>query len=188
MKTLKVVALGLLAAAAVACSSLETTSDYDRSANFSQYKTFAFQEGTPAPTSFVQERIESAISNALQTKGYTKAPVDSADLLIYTHAKTSTQKQLNATTMGYSGWWGPGWYGGGWGGYYGGGMGTTTVQEVDIKKGTVIVDMVDRNSQKIVWRGSATNVIDEDSATPEKLNAGAMKLFENYPPGVAPAK
>jgi hypothetical protein len=188
MKTLRV-ALVVAAAATLACSSLETTADYDHAANFSQYKTFAFQEGTPASTQFIQQRLESAIAGALQRKGMTPASADSADLLVFTHAKVSTSKQLNATTMSYGGWWGPGFYGGGWGGYYGGsGMGTTTVQEVDIKNGTLVVDMVDRNKKSIVWRGVATDVVDEKTVQPENIQRIVDKLFEPYPPGMAPAK
>jgi hypothetical protein len=189
MKTLRA-ALVVAAAATLACSSLKTTADYDHAANFSQYKTFAFQEGTPASTQFVQQRLESAIAGALQRKGMTQAPADSADLLVFTHAKVSTSKQLNATTMSYGGWWGPGWYGGGWGGYYGGGgMGTTTVQEVDIKNGTLVVDMVDRNKKSIVWRGVASDVVDEKTVTPENIQRVVDKLFEPFPPAPgAPAK
>jgi hypothetical protein len=35
--------------------------DYDNSVDFSQYKTYAWMEGTPVPNELMQRRIEAAI-------------------------------------------------------------------------------------------------------------------------------
>ncbi len=162
-----------LLAAIVACSTVEVSSDFDPAANFSQYKTFAF-----APMKEFNEitagRIETAITQALEAKGLKKA-ADKPDLAIEVAAKISNQKQINST----------GWGGYGWGGYgWGGGMSTTTVQ--DIAVGTLLVALVDANTNKLVWRGTATKTLSEGSSGEQKqeaLNNAVKKMFAKFPPG-----
>ena len=49
--------------------------------------------------------------------------------------------------------------------------------------GTLVFDMFDTNSKKLIWRGSATDVL---SSKPEKnikkLNKAGEKMFEHFAP------
>jgi hypothetical protein len=168
--------LAIVLAAAPAAHAQTVKTDYDKKTDFTRYKSFAFRKGTDAPTPFAQQRIEGAIATQLKTRGMSAS--ETADLLVYTHTQLS-KEQMDVSSFGYGGY--PGWSG--WGGAYG----SSSVTVTDIPMGTVVVDLVDRASDALVWRGVATDTL-LTNPTPEKsekrINKGIEKLFRNYP--VAP--
>ena len=162
-----------LAAAAVACSTLQVTTDYAPGTDFSKYKTFTLKAGTPPKNPIAAERFAKSLAAALEARGLRQV-AEGADLHVFAHFSLGKDTQLN--TYGYGGW------GGGW--RYGGmGMQTTQVQE--IPTGTVVIDLVDAKTNTAVWRGIAKDEISK-TATPEerqqKADLVARTLFENYPP------
>jgi len=172
-----VIAAGLgLAAGLVACSTVTVSTDYDPAANFNQYKTFTvmpleqFKNNT-----ITADRIKAAITQALQARGLQPGP-DTADLQINVFAKLSKETQMTST--------GTGGYGYGWRGGWGGGMSTTTIQ--DIAVGTLVVDLVDAKTNKPVWRGTASKTLEGETTGEQKqqtLNDAMTKMFAKFPPG-----
>jgi Domain of unknown function (DUF4136) len=170
--------LGILGAAlTLACSTMTTSVDYDHTVNWSKYSTFQLMEGTKAPTTFTQKRIDDGITQALSAKGWTPT-TNNPSILVYSHVVLSQEKQFNTMSMG-------GWGYRGWGGM-GGGMATTTVQNIPI--GTLIVDLVDPNTKEMVWRGMAQDQVKPNGESADTINEAMQKLFQNFPPGAAPAK
>ena len=164
--------LGVLAAAlTAACSSMTTAVDYDHTINWSKYRTFQVETGTPAPTTFTQKRIDNAIASALTSKGW-QAVTSNPSIVVYPHVILSEQTQLNTMNMGGFGYRG-------WGGM--GGMATTTVQKIPM--GTLVIDLVDPATKEMVWRGSATDQVSGSGSDQGKLDEAMQKLFENFPPG-----
>jgi Domain of unknown function (DUF4136) len=159
------------AALTVACSTMTTAVDYDRTIDWSKYKTFQIMEGTRSPVTFTQKRIEDGITQALTAKGM-QPTTNNPSLLVYPHVVMSEQKQWNTMSMGSFGYRG-------WGGM-GGGMATTTEQNIPI--GTLIVDMVDPNSKEMVWRGTATDQVTATGEDQGTINQAMEKLFANFPP------
>jgi hypothetical protein len=163
-----------LAVTAVACSTLEVTTDYAPGTDFSKYRSFTLKPGAAPKNPIAVERFTVSLGNALAARGLRQVP-EGGDLNVFAHFSLGKDTQLN--TYGYGGW------GGGW--RYGGmgGMQTTTVQE--IPTGTVVIDLVDAKSNTAVWRGIAKDEI-STKATPEerqqKADEVSQKLFENYPP------
>ena len=161
-----------------ACSTMSLTTDYDRNTDFSKYATFEFIPAKEIKNPLIRERVENAIAKQLETKGL-KAASGSADLLVAAHGRLDSQTQIDYTSFGY------GW--GGWGGYWGGygGMGTTTATAREIPVGTLIIDLVDGQTKKLVWQAVASDTLDP-SATPEEreynINAKMKKIFAGYPP------
>lgn len=177
MRKLAITLVILAAALTLACSTMTTSVDYDHSVNWSNFKTFQIMEGTPAPTTFTQKRIDDGITQALQAKGW-QPTTSNPNILVYSHVKLSEEKQFTTTSMG-------GWGYRGWGGM-GGGMATTTQQNIPI--GTLIVDLVDPNTKEMVWRGMAQDQVKPNGESAETINEAMQKLFQNFPPGAAPAK
>jgi hypothetical protein len=168
-------ALGLVAGL-MACSTVTVGTDYDPAANFSQYKTFTIMPLTQfEKIPLTADRIKAAITQALQAKGL-QPTSDTADLQIQVFAKLSQETQMTSTG-GYGGWGYRGW---------GGGMSTTTVQNINV--GTLVVDLVDAKTDKPVWRGMASDTMDQSSTgqqKQEKLNYAMNQLFAKFPPGAA---
>ena len=163
-------ALLALAAAAVACSTLQVSTDYAPGTDFTKYKTFTLKHGAPAHNPIAVQRFELSLANALAARGL-KQVDEGADLNIFDHFILGKDTQINS--YGY----------GGWGGRWGGGMQTAQVQQ--IPTGTVVVDLVDVKTNNLVWRGTAKDEL-STTATPEqrqqKSDEVTQKLFENFPP------
>jgi hypothetical protein len=58
---------------------------------------------------------------------------------------------------------------------------SATVHEIPV--GTLIIDLVDASSNKLVWRGTGTDVVStKPEKNAEKINKIVPKIFKNYPP------
>src|ERR1700686_5467585 len=149
--------------------------DFDHQANFSQYKTYSWQEIKP-PNSLWDARIKNAVDAQLAAKGWTQ--VDSGgDVAIVAIKTTQTQRSLQTFYDGMGGGWG-------WRGF--GGMGEATTTEQDYKEGTLVVDLYDAKTKQLIWRGSAEDTLSDKEAKNEKnLDKGVAKMFKGFPPGSA---
>jgi hypothetical protein len=150
--------------------------DFDHHANFSQYKTYSWQEIRPS-NSLWDARIKSAVDAQLAAKGWTQVP-SGGDVAIIAIKTTQTERQLQTFYNGMGGGWG-------WRGF--GGMGMATTTEQDYKEGTLVVDMYDAKTKQLIWRGSAEDTLSNKEANNEKnLDKGVAKMFKKFPP--EPAK
>lgn len=189
--------LALAAAALLAgsgCSSVTTTVDYDPTTNFGSYRTFGFKD-VHGRGEFQMKRVESAIERTLAAKGLVKMDPKAdgkPDLWVVLHTKLKNDKQITTYNSGWGwGWGGYGWRGYGWGGGGWGGGGWTTARITDVPVGTLVVDLVDTKEKELVWRGAASRDVGA-SETPQdraEITQKAIdKLFEGFPPGMAPKK
>lgn len=150
----------------------QVKTDFDHQANFSQYKTYSWQEIKPA-NSLWDSRIKSAVDAQLAAKGWTKVD-SSGDVAIVAIATTHTQKTLQTFYDGMGGGWR-------WRGF--GGMGEATTTEQDYKEGTLLIDMYDAKSKHLIWRSSAEDTLSNNADKNEKnLNKGVAKMFKKFPP------
>ena len=182
MKT-KLTTIAIALAFVAACGGVKTTTDFDRQADFSQYKTYAWHEGSDSDVQdsdpLAHERLIAAVDAQMQQHGFQKAS-SNPDVYITYHGEDQEQTRLDTTYMGGGGWgYGPGW---GWGG---GGMGmggsTTTVRNYTV--GTLVLDMWDANAKRLVWRATASDTLsDNPQKNAEKIEKAAVKMFESYPP------
>ena len=168
-----------LAALAAGCSTLAVHSDYDPTVDFSKFKTFTITRNGTLDTQLTQDRIDRAITAALETKGLTSV-ASGGELTVQTQIRRSTESQYITTGYGGGGW--------GWNNWVGPGMTTTQVREVPV--GTLVVDLVDAAANRLVWRGTASDYL--TNVTPQEADQKAqnamMKLFETFPPNVPPKK
>ena len=151
--------------------------DFDHHANFSQYKTYSWQEIKPA-NSLWDARIKNAVDAQLAAKGWTQ--VDSGgDVAIVAIKTTHKQRTLQTFYDGFGGGWG-------WRRFGGGGFGESTTTEQDYKEGTLVVDLYDAKTKQLVWRGSAENTLSDKADKNERnLDKGVAKMFKAFPPGSA---
>jgi len=154
--------------------------DYDKSAPFASFKTYAHKDGTKVGQELIDNRIISAIETELAAKGLTKS--ESPDVFVVYHIAFDKQKDISTYSSGYGGGYGA--YGWGWGGGWGGSSMTTT-QVRDILMGTLVIDLADAKKGQLAWRGMGVKEVDTQ-AKPEKrdksINNAVKKIFKNYPP------
>ena len=181
----KLVTAGLVALLLPATALAQKVSyDYNKTANFPAFKTYAHKDGTKVGQPLIDDRIVAAIDAEMAAKGFTKSEAN-PDVFVVYHVAFDKQKDISTYSSGYGGGYGAyGWgWGGGWGGA--GGMSTTTTQVRDILVGTLVVDIADAKKSELAWRGMGVKEVDTQ-AKPEKRDksiASAMKkIFKNYPP------
>jgi hypothetical protein len=153
--------------------------DYEKSADFSSFKTYAMKDGTKVGQPLIDDRIVAAIDAQLAAKGLTKSETN-PDVFVVYHIAFDKEKDISTFSSGYGGY-GP--YGWGWGGGWAGG--TTHTQVRDILIGTLVVDIADAKQNKMVWRGMGVKQVNPQNK-PEKrdksINDAMKKIFKNYPP------
>ena len=176
-KSYSLVLFGLLLCTSLRVFASNVKTDYDHSANFSQYKTYSWIK-VQAGDSLWADRIKEDVDAQLAAKGWTL--VESGGNASIT-AFRSTQEQPTMETF-YDGL-GGGWGWRGRGGFGGGGMGMATTETVDTKVGTIVVDIFDSQSKQLLWRGSDSGDL---SGNPEKnaktLTKEMSDLFKHFPP------
>jgi hypothetical protein len=147
-------------------SAQKVSVDSDPAAPFATYRTYAWVAGTPAPNPLNEDRLHTAVDTRLSARGLgmnTTAP----DVFVTTHVTTKERKELIASGFGYGPWWG-------------GGYGSASVETyID---GTLVVDLYDAQTKKMVWRGVATaTASDKPSKNISKMTKALDKMFEKFP-------
>jgi hypothetical protein len=181
--------------------------------NLSRYRTFAWMpmahnKGKVNTNMAADAKIKDAATAALTTKGL-NLQQRNPDLLI----SYSTVVGQGTRTYYYPSYYGsgfyPGWglgfggYGGwGWGGFYrpyyyaygapflyGGGL--TSVDQEHYKEGTLIIDLIDRRSKQIVWRGFGVGEVhrnhQKDIDDLPKVVQGVLEQLSLAPSSAPPA-
>ncbi len=164
-------AIPLLVSFAIAAWAQEVRYDYDRTADFSKYRTYNWIPSRTTVDQLTDQEIRRAVDKQLAEKGLVRVE-QNPDLLVDYQFTVREQQQIE--TWGDPAW-GPGWRSPTWA--------TTTVTSVPV--GTIVVDIFEPARRQLVWRGVGTRTIDP-SGDPEKrakrLDKGMAKLFKNYPP------
>jgi hypothetical protein len=156
------------------CSSVYVNMDYDKKANFENYKTYAYNKISVDKleiSDLDKKRILYALDAAMPTKGFSKS--ENPDVLI--NIFTKERERVNVyNNMG----WGPGW---GWGMGWGMGMGFT--QTTTTPEGTLYIDIVDAKTKELVWQGIGTGYLTTNfEKKDERIAEFVSKILEKYPP------
>jgi len=170
MKRQMITALVLAALTAGVVYAQHVNTDSDPAAPFATYKTYAWTPGTASAVSLTEQRIHDGVNAQLQGKGMTQ--VDSnPNVFVATHVTTHTVPQVIADGFGPWGF----------------GAGMATVQTYT--EGSLIVDLYDATTRKMVWRGVATAAVsDKPEKNAAKIDKSLMKMFQRYPPGVGSSR
>lgn len=174
-------ALALLLAAAPA--SAQTTIDYDGTVDFTAYKTYSWGQNTSSGNPAADARIIEEIEMRLTAAGWKRANPGEGEVVVAEHATVKNDVSVDTFYTG----WGTGW---GWTGFGpGAGVGTTISQA--LRSGSLVVDMFDAGSKKLIWRGTAEGALstkpEENVPKVQKIIARLFKKFPPAPPGAKPA-
>lgn len=174
MKAIKVLAILFLFILG-SCSSIRVNSDYDKSVDFSQYKTYAFHKrgiDRVEISGLDKKRILNAIDVELGKKGMTKS--ENPDLLVNIFTKERERIDVDQYYAG----WGYGW-GYGWNPYLWGGR-TYVSSYVE---GTLYIDLIDAKKKELVWEGEGVGYLTENRERKEsQINEFVAKILAQFPP------
>lgn len=178
----------LLALFITAFINAQVNSDYDKSTDFTKYKTYSLEgwqkDSDSILNPFDKKRITDALQSELASRGI--ALVESngdAAVTLYVTIKNNTNYTAYTNFNGGMG------YVGAWGYARGIGMGmgaTTNVDSYTYQVGTLIIDMYDSSTKNMIWQGDMTSDVgkaaNRDKTIPKKM----AKLMKSFP--VAPIK
>lgn len=181
LRILPVLFLGLF----YSCSpTVKVTTDYDHSANFSEYKTFAVYDLKAQQGQVNQlnvDRVAKAIRNEMLAKGFTESSNPDLKVNAVSILKNKTQVTADSNFYGYGGMYRPYGY---WGGGAMMGGGTTTFNSYDYVDGSLVIDIVSTKTDKLVWQGIGNAEIDSKPDNPEQfINDAIKKILTGFPPG-----
>jgi hypothetical protein len=164
------------------CSTFKIADDYDPSADFASFHSYAWAPAeSEAPkdprveNDLLEARVHESVDAELSAKGFSLATAGATpDFWVTYHA--ALEAKIDVTTIqqsypyyrGYSRW---------------GGYSETYVRQFD--EGTLILDVIDPETEKLIWRGSAQARVN-DSSTPEKrskrVRDAVAAILERFPP------
>jgi hypothetical protein len=162
----------------VACASHQVGVAYDPDEDFSALQTFAwFPQGTRTQIENAArypkhyEATDRTIEKRLVEKGYSKAAPGAADFLVLYHLALERKLDVRTINAPYKG-------------------GTSewevhhtvpTEQIVEYAEGTLVIDVVDARTRRLVWRGTAGGRHDE-VPQPQYVEQRVSEVLAQFPP------
>jgi len=172
-----------------ACSGIPVSQDFERDFDFSGLRTFAWdlnednQWGVAGSNELVDRRIIAAIENTLTAQQFSQVDREKADFLVLYNVEVdqriSSSNVSGGVSMGRSSR-----------GRHGS-IGISTGSQVrTYEQGTLLIDVVDVASDKLVWRGVSAQAL-PDLSDPQRLtdhiNNTVAAILKQFPPGGKPA-
>ncbi len=162
----------LVIAVAVTASAMDIYVDFDRSGRFSWYKTYAWMDtdetSLEGHNDLMHSRIKTAILNQL-SQGRMTEDNENPNLYITYHAVSTQAMKVDPISFGVG-------FGGGWAmDPYWGGVGVSTASAATYEQGTLIIDIWEAETKKLVWRGVAVDAFVDD---PDKADKKIAKAIE----------
>lgn len=170
---LAALAFPLLLSACASVNGPTVKIDVDPAADFSRVRSYSWVARPDGGTPLMQQRIVDGIDSRLQAKGWKLAA--NGDIHVSAHVSASEKENLNSyyTRVGYLGWGG-----------FGPPAPNSPAPADTFEVGTLVVDMVNAQSKRSAWRGTASGTVQEDPAKMNALLQAALdKMFAGFPPG-----
>jgi len=170
--------------------NLKVKTDTDKSADFTAVRTYAWLPPAPVVRNVAPDAVSNptlsqealgpaivaAVDRELAARGLVQAAPEVADVRVAYFA---------ALTVGFDSSYMGEYYGyvTGWGSPIPAALAPSTSMAV-YEKGTVLVDVVNRVSNRAIWRGTVVTRISQEHTLAkrvERINDGAGRLFREFP-------
>jgi hypothetical protein len=190
MGRLKWIVLVLLLASAPVSSAQSVRVNWQQSAPFASYRTFAWRDPANPAVPFYGQWVQADVIAQLTSKGL--QPVASGqmpDIIATYNIHGQEVMDAQTTSEGFDtgiGPWGGGWgWWGGWGGwdtFPDDGVSYTSERPRQIL--FLSVNLLDAKNKKLVWSGQATveNVSTSQKGDEDQTRKCVEKMFKRYPP------
>ncbi len=163
------------------CSTLQVSSDYDPSYDFSGLHSVAilYPASSDGMIGLAQQRFHRAIAQTLREKGFKIVQNrKNADLFILFHLNVTEKKQIvtDYQRVGLYPYY-PAWYG-----YP---VTVPVIEEYSWQEGRFVVDAVDPKTRRVVWRGVAVDRLKDFKRPRERIEyirKVVRQIFQNFPP------
>ena len=178
-----VLGLGLLLASCA--TRYDIRSQTARNANLTSYHTYAFmaKPGTDKDgyKTITTQTLEQAVNREMYARGYTPAAVGTEpDLVINFNIKEKDKVQGDGPGVGYGVGFG---FGPRWGYGYGLGLDDYYNGIQTVTEGSLVIDLIDRVRNEVVWSGTAVGQITKKSLDhpDDTIDRSVTEIFARYP-------
>jgi hypothetical protein len=176
--------LGLLKLSAVvafattlsACATMNVSSHVARGQDFTTYQTWEWAPPDPLPetdprldTAFVRDHLQGAVEKEFARRHVDRLTTGTPDLLVHYHANISPKIDASRADPGSGACYDE----------------DCLVRVLENEVGTIMVDVVDARSGRLVWRGWAqTNVegvLDNPGRLEDRIGKAVGEMFKHFP-------
>jgi hypothetical protein len=171
----------LAALVATGCATtMSVSSHVERGLDFGRYRTYDWGPADALPTGdarldqdpHFKDQVQGAIEKSLAARGLQLAASKSPDLLIHYHANISQRLDVNRLDRDR--------------GYYAEGDAFGAVFEYEA--GTLVVDIMDARTNRLIWRGWAQNSVEDLLDDPDKMakaiDEAVTRMLNRLPPAL----
>ena len=171
----RVAAVALSALALTACASMDVRSFVERGTDVTQYRTYTWGPAAAQATGdpcldnnpFFHERIQANVEKQLNTRGFEKTTAAPQDFLIYYRASVTQQINVNGADQPY--------------------QSCEDCTPYVYDAGTILVDLVDARTRRLVWRGWAEGgldgVVDDQALMERKIDEAVARILDRVMSG-----
>jgi hypothetical protein len=177
-----------LAVASIAAQKIEIESNKDPNADFKALRTYSWLPSPPAPahvapgavsnpnltTEVLGPHIIAAADRELTSRGLKRVDEGETDVRVVYYAALNVG--MDSAVLGSYYQYTTGWA-------LPLGVGPTTSVRL-YERGTIIVDMVSRSTNKAIWRGSMATDVEQGKTLEkriERINQAMKRVFERFP-------
>ncbi len=175
---IRTLAITVMLSIMTGCASNVVT-DYDSTATFGSYGSWNFAPSGESGNDYVSldgARVVQAIEREMKREAMRKVEAEEADLLVAWRIESEERLERQGATFGF-----------GFGsGNFGWGLSAPPPVE-KIEEGKLVLEFVDSDSKRVVWRAASKRYLNEDQSTEtrrELIDSIVADMFESYPPGV----
>lgn len=181
---LNILPLALLAGLSVALAACapRVYVEQDNSANLAGLRTFAWVSPPIGPianpildSQILEDRVQRAVVADLTSRGFTQVtPAQSPDFTVTYHTVSKQKLESSGASFAI-----------GFGGYYPYGYSNVVVpvgggvQSRD--QGTLMLDIIDGHSKRLVWRGWTKDWISQDNYSEQAVTQDVHKILAKFP-------
>jgi hypothetical protein len=162
---------------AAACATMRIGSYVERGSDYSKYHTYAWGPADALPIGdprldnnpIFRDYLQGAVERGLNRHNLLLVPESTRpDVLIHFHGSVRQVFDVAAADRDH-------------------GFGIATdVSVVDYDEGTLVIDMIDARTNRLIWRGwaidSLSGILDRQDRMEEKLNQAVTKMLADFKP------
>lgn len=185
MRTVTLSVVGLLLLVLAGCTTTPRH-EFDQKANFAELRTFSWLEPEYAnktvsvshpvlDSPLLGQRVKRAVVAELEERGYRYVEEDPDFRVTYHTAEGEDERPRSGTYMQLG-------YGRGHSPFFGSSV-LLDLTPRSFREGTLIVDIVDAETEELVWRGWNDAVLTQRNFDQERVNKAVDFILSAFPPG-----
>jgi hypothetical protein len=179
MTELRMCGVVLLSLLTTACAAtMDVGAHVQRGLNVRQFRTYDWGPADALPASdprlgdnpFFNDHLLGAVEKQMAAKGFSRAGTDrQADLLIHYHAAIGPRVDVNRIDNEYGDCFDE----------------DCRVRVIEYEQGTLVIDIVDARTNRLIWRGWAQQAVDrllgDDDRMSRQIDDAVQRMLAKFP-------